>query len=206
MIDYAFVMTIFVMLLGPIKVIPQFARMTKASPAADKRKLALLGFVFATMICALVAFLSQSFVAKYHLSIAAIQLAGGAILLLSALNGIFPKALSAPSTAPEGPSVQMALSPLASPVIVTPAGIAAIMVFVLLAGNDPAPFQQVLWALGIVMLMNLVVMLLIDPILKIPGIMVALQLAGVFLLVVQVALAFQVMIYSFARLGLVTIG
>jgi multiple antibiotic resistance protein len=54
--------------------------------------------------------------------------------------------------------------------------------------------------------LNLVVMLFNDLIVKIPGLMVVLQLAGFVLVVVQLVLSIQVLIFGFARLGLIQLA
>ena len=97
---------------------------------------------------------------------------------------------------------QLALSPLATPVIVTPTGVAAIMVFILLAQQDAGAHQTIALALALVMALNFIVMFFNDPIVRLPGLMPVLQLLGAVLVVVQVALVVQVMIYALAKLGL----
>lgn len=201
MLDFSFVMTIFFLLVGPVKIIPAFARLARGSQPGFKRSVAVQGALFAAIICALVVGLTQSFVAKYQLSIASLQITMGLVLLISALGSIFPRR-EAPAPAAKQPgSTQLALAPLASPVIVAPAGVAAIMVAVLLGAGDPAAFRIIATALAIVMAMNLLVMLFNDLIVKIPGLMLVLQLLGTVLIVVQVALAVQELIYAFTRLG-----
>lgn len=202
-LEFSFVMTIFFMLLGPIKVIAPFARLTRSTEPPFKRSVAIQAAILASVICAAVALLTGNFVAKYQLGIPALQITAGLILLISALNAIFPRPeANAPTDAPRS-ALQAALSPLATPVIVPPAGVAAIMVFVLLAQQQPAAYQTIAAALATVMVLNFVVMLFNDAILKLPGLMPLLQLLGAVLVVVQVALAIQELIYGFAGLGLI---
>ncbi len=201
MIDFSFAMTIFFLLLGPVKVIPPFARLTRDADGPFKRNAAVKAAVFAVIICALVVMLSQILVAKYHLGIPALQITMGLILLLSALGAIFPRREAQPAAGKRPTATQLALSPLASPVIVTPAGVAAVMVAVLLGAGDPGSLRTIAIALAMVMALNLVVMLFNDQILKIPGLLLVLQLLGTVLVVVQVALAVQELIYAFTRLG-----
>ena len=203
-IDSAFVTTIFFLLLGPIKIIPAFARLTRDTDPGFKRDLTLMGTLFATVICGVVILLAENFVAKYQLSLPAVQITGGLILLISALYSIFPRNEVEATASEPRTALQVALSPLASPVIVTPAGIAAIMVFVLLSTQISGGFQTIVTALAVVMVLNLLVMLFNSAILKIPGLMLVLQLMGTVLIVVQVALAVQVLIYGLRGVGLIS--
>jgi multiple antibiotic resistance protein len=125
------------------------------------------------------------------------------ILLISALNAIFPRPESAPPAVESRSALQLALSPLASPVIVTPAGIAAIIVFELLAAQIPGGDRTIVTSLAVVMVLNFLVMFFNGAIVKIPGLGLALQLLGTVLVVVQVALAVQVLLISLEALGLV---
>src|SRR6185312_2302714 len=117
------------------------------------------------------------FVDKYELSLESVALCAGLLLLISALQAIF---LRQPPVPPhEGPwSMGMALSPLATPTIVPPVGVAAIIVFTLLEKSYPGIGQAVLIALLIVMTLNLLAMYFNALLLKIPGLLALLQLLG----------------------------
>jgi multiple antibiotic resistance protein len=88
-------------------------------------------------------------------------------------------------------------------VIVTPAGIAAIIVFELLAAQIPGSERTIVTSLAVVMALNFLVMFFNGAIVKIPGLGLGLQLLGTVLVVVQVALAVQVLLISLEALGLV---
>jgi multiple antibiotic resistance protein len=203
MTEFSFVMTIFFLLLGPVKIIPAFAAMTRDADASYRRRLAVWGTVFAAVICGLVALLTKEFVTKYQLSLPAFQIIGGIILLVSALRSIFPRDEGAGSPDGARSARQAALAPLASPIIVTPAGIAAIMVFVVLEPRGSGGMDSIVLALAIVMALDLLVMLLDAYLVRIPGVMIALRLLGSILVVVQGALAVQAIIYALMNLGLV---
>lgn len=203
MTDFSFKMTIFFLLLGPVKIIPAFARLTRGADSGYKRTAAVWAAVFATVICAIVVLQARSFASQYQLSVPALELSGGIILLLSALALIFPRPEPDVAAVDRPSAVRLGLSPLATPIVVTPAGVAAIMVFVLLAAGNPAALRSIGTAIAIVMVLNFLVMFFIDLVLKLPGLMLVLQMLGSILAVVQVALAVQEFINAFARLGLV---
>jgi multiple antibiotic resistance protein len=158
---------------------------------------AIKATIFASTICTIVALFTQSFVAKYHLSVAAVQIIGGLILLISALNTLFPRSEGSAMSEQQRSASQLALSSLATPIIVTPAGIAAIMLFILLARQDAGGHQPVAIALAVVMALNFLVMFFNQAIIKVPGLALVLQLFGSVLVVVQGALAVQVLIHGF---------
>lgn len=204
MSDLSFIFTIFFMLLGPIKVIPAFAKLTHDTEPEFRRSVAIWSAVLATVICAFVAFAAQSLATKYRLSVEAVQITGGLVLLISALNTIFPRHQPAVSAGAKPTPIQLALSAIATPVIVPPAGIAAIMIFVMLAPERPGMYQAIASAIAILMLLDFLVMFFHDLIVKIPALVPLLQLFGSILLVIQIALAVQVMINAFRSLGVIT--
>jgi multiple antibiotic resistance protein len=199
--DDSFIFTIAFLTLGPIKIIGPFAKMTANIDPKFKKQLAIYGAIFATIICLLVALLGKGLVEKYHLIPQAITIAGGLVLLISALRLIFPPLQPEPISKPSSKPLNLAISPLASPIIVTPMGIAAILVFVLFAQGQPAMIATIYKAILIMMFLDFLVMFFIDKILKIPGLMAILQIMGSILVFIQVALAVQTIL-----LGLVNIG
>jgi hypothetical protein len=54
------------------------------------------------------------------------------------------------------------------------------------------------------MVLNFIVMVFNDQILRLPGLLPGLQILGAVLVVVQIALAIQVMIYAFTNFGLIS--
>ncbi len=199
--ELSFIFTVFFMLLGPIKVIPAFAKLTHDTEPEFRRAVAIRSSLLATAICAFVAFAAQSLASKYHLSVQAVQITGGLVLLISALTTIFPRHQPAVSAGAKPTPMQLALSAIATPVIVPPAGIAAIMVFVMLAPDRPGLYQAIASAIAILMLLDFLVMFFHDQIVKIPALVPLLQLFGSILIVIQIALAVQVMINAFQSLG-----
>ncbi len=199
--DDSFIFTIAFLTLGPIKIIGPFAKMTANRDPKFKKQLAIYGAIFATIICLLVALLGKGLVEKYHLIPQAITIAGGLVLLISALRIIFPPLQAEPISKPSPKLLNLAISPLASPIIVTPMGIAAILVFVLFAQGQPAMIATIYKAIFIMMFLDFLVMFFIEKILKIPGLMAILQILGSILVFIQVALAVQTIL-----LGLVNVG
>ena len=87
--EFSFVFTIFFMLLGPIKLIPSFAGLTRGADARFKRDVAIRGVVIAAALCVFVALAGGALLGKYRISIDALRIAGGLVLLIAALQVIF---------------------------------------------------------------------------------------------------------------------
>lgn len=200
-----FILTIFIMLLGPIRLIPAFAKITKGYDTAFKKKAALRGALIATAIGLFVALSGNGLVEKYEVSFQSLELAGGLILLLSALHTIFPTPQPETQVQPNMSPMRFALSPLATPTMISPMGIAAILIFVMIEGAFPGITRAVIIVFLAVMVVNFLVMYFHDQLLKIPGLIPMIQLIGAILVVMQVALAIDVMVTALGSLGVVTV-
>ncbi|SEB18983.1 MarC family protein [Variovorax sp. YR216] len=199
----AFIFTILFLTLGPIKMIPTFANLTKEMTLAQKRGLAIRGMLMALAICLYVSLLGRGIVRSYQISLDALGLATGFILLVSALRAIFPPT-QPPDRKRDQPSLwQLAISPVASPIVVTPVGIAAILIFVMQAPGVPGMQWSIAKALLILLGLDFLVMFFIDRITRVPGLMMALQVLGTVLVVVQVALSFETFLVALKSLGVI---
>src|SRR5690349_17460880 len=125
----SFVFTVLFLLLGPLKVIPGFLKATRGADAGFKREVAFKSFLIASLVVVAVVVVGQTLLQKYAISLEALKLACGLVLLISALRAMFPGAEEAADPdAPKPTATQLAIKPMAVPVIVTPAGIAALMI------------------------------------------------------------------------------
>lgn len=202
---FSFIFTIFFMLLGPIKLIPVFGGLTRGADRQFKRDVAIRGVLVASVLCAFVALAGGGLLAKYEISIAALRIAGGLVLLIAALQAIFQKA-KPPSPSPGTPTaLQLAASPLAIPGIVPPAGIAAILIAMTMAPQYLGMTQAVAICLAIVMVLNFLVMFFIEQVLKTPGLTIVLTVLGAVLVFVQLGLAIDTLLNGFKDLGIVQV-
>jgi multiple antibiotic resistance protein len=201
----SFVFTVFFMLLGPIKLIPAFAGATPGADHRFKRSVAIKGALIGSALCAFVALAGGILLGKYRISIDALRIAGGLVLLIAALRGIFNKA-QPPSTSSGTPTaIQLAASPIAIPGIVPPAGIAAVLLCIMIAPQYPGMAQAVAIALAIMMALDFLVMYFIDRVMKTPGLGLVLTVLGAVLLFVQVSLAIQMMLNALKSLGIINV-
>jgi multiple antibiotic resistance protein len=199
----AFVLTIFFMLLGPIKIIPAFGTLTRDADIQFKRALAIRGCLIASALVLLVALLGSTLLDKYHISFNALRIGGGLVLVIAALNTIFHPAASVQSS-PQASLMQIAASPLAIPVIVPPAGIAAVLIFTMLAPDYPGMWQAIAIAATIMMILDFLVMYYFDLVMKTPGLMTILQVAGAVLVFVQVCIGIEIILRALNDLGVIT--
>jgi multiple antibiotic resistance protein len=186
------VFTFLFLMLGPFKIIGPFLKMTKGADDAFARQLARRSVFFASLAVLLAAFLGETFLSKYNIPLPVLALSAGIILFLVALQNIvqqFALPGEEAATAAPAPTLKLALSPLAFPTIVTPYGIAALVVFL---AFSPTPQSRLLIGAIVVaiMLLNLLVMVISRRILPVIG--VVLPIVGAVLGVIQVALGLQI--------------
>jgi len=198
------IFTFLFLMLGPFKIIGPFAQVTKGADAVTTRRIAMLATLFASLALLVAAFMGEYFLTSFGIPLPVLALSAGLILLLVALINILQQFLPHAGPAePEAlraiPPLQLALSPLAFPTIVTPYGIATLVVFLALATEMQARLT-VGAIVVVIMLLNLSVMLLTRHIL--PVLVVLLPILGAVLGVVQVALGLQIVHNSLRTLGM----
>jgi len=199
--QFSFIFTVFFMLLGPLKLIPAFAKLTGGADGRFKRSVAIRGVVIAAALCVFVALAGGTLLGKYRISIDALRISGGLVLLIAALLGIFQKTQPSSPSSGTPTAIQLAASPVAVPSIVPPAGVAAILIFMMLAPQYPGMTQAVAICLAIIMVLDFLVMYFIDRVMKTPGLMIVLTVLGSVLVFVQVALATQIILVALKNLG-----
>lgn len=201
MITPAFVFTIFMVTLGPIKTVPAFFAMTQDQPPAALRSLALRGTAVATAIALLIALVMTGVAASWRISSDDLRLAGGILLFAAAREMIGQVGRPAAAPALGAPPKQPAMTPLAVPVIVTPWGAVAILFFADLAYGDSHMLAVVVGILVFVMALNLVGMLLARQIVACVG-TITFQLLGWIFAVLQAGLAIDAIVTSLRNLAL----
>jgi multiple antibiotic resistance protein len=203
--EFSFIFTIFFMLLGPVKLIPSFAGLTQGADGRFKRSVAIWGAVIASVLCAFVALAGGTLLGKYRISIDALRISGGLVLLISALQVIFQKAHSSSPSSGTPTAIKLAASPIAVPSIVPPAGVAAILICMMLAPQYPGMTQAVAICLAIMMVLDFLVMYFIDLIMKTPGLMIVLTVLGSVLIFVQACLAIEMFLTALKHLGAIKV-
>jgi multiple antibiotic resistance protein len=199
MITPAFVFTIFMVTLGPIKTIPAFFALTRDRAPDAARTLAVKGVAVATAVALAIALVMTEVAASWRISPDDLRIAGGILLFAAAreMIGQFGRTTPPqPVVSPENPAV----TPLAIPIIVTPWGVTALLFFAELSSGDLMTQSIVFGILLLIMLLNLVGMLLARPIMACVGV-VTFQVLGWIFAVLQAGLAVDAVVTSLRNLG-----
>jgi len=201
MITPAFIFTVFMLTLGPVRTVPAFFAMTRDAAPATMRALALKGTAVATAISLVIALVMTGVAASWRVSPDDLRLAGGILLFAASREAIGQ--LSRPASAPQPavPPAHPAVTPLAIPTIVTPWGVTAILFFADLAFGDSRMFAAVIGILLLVMLLNLIGMMLARQIIPRLGLM-TFQVLGWIFAVLQAGLAVDAVVSSLRNLAL----
>jgi multiple antibiotic resistance protein len=193
---------IFIILLitiGPLKAAIVYAKLTGKADPAFKRLVAFKTVTVATIVCLVFVFAGQWLLGVFHVSLPALKIAGGLILLLFALDMV----MGSEKKADGGdalPSADIAIYPLAMPLMATPQGLVAITTIV--AAKDSVG-QLIAMAVMVLVIMgvNLAILLSADGLLKGGG--GAMVVVGKVVGLLLAALAIQLMISSFRDLGVI---
>ena len=135
--------TLFV-IMDPVGTVPIFLSLTAGRSAQTARKAAWQAVAVSFLVIAIFAFFGQQILAYLHISLPALQCAGGLLLLLVALELLTGKE-EAPTASSD---VNVALVPLGTPLLAGPGAIVATMVLSRQV-NHVAEFVAV--ALGVVL-------------------------------------------------------
>jgi multiple antibiotic resistance protein len=193
------VFTLLFLMLGPFKIIGPFSKITQGADPKLIRQIAVRAMMFSSLALLLAAFLGQRIISNFDIPLPILAISGGLILFLVALLTIIKQFGTASSTEERNivPTLNIALSPLAFPTIVTPYGIAAIIVFLALSPDLSGKLYVGAIVLAI-MAFNLILMLITRHIYKF--LTVFLSLLGAILGIVQVAVGLMIIYNQFRTL------
>lgn len=190
-ITWGMIFALLFLMLGPIRLLGLFAAATKDSDRVFRFRLATRAFLFAIGAVTIAASLGTRMLDNFAIPVLVLQIAAGLILFLVALQAVMVQYSAAhPPERTEPPTLALAFSPLAFPTIVTPYGIAAVIILIALA-PDAATSLLVAAAVYSILFLDWLAMLAAHVIVRWLG---PLLLLGVVLGVTQVALGLQLMI------------
>lgn len=190
------IFTLFFIMLGPIKVLGPYAQATAGLEPADAKKFAMRVTLLATLSVVLGGVLGAAVLGKWHISIEVLELTAGLIFMLVALQAVMQQYAPAREVAAHlGPPLPVNL---VFPVVVTPYGIAAVILLLSIStGNSRT--MLVLGVLLMVMLLNFLAMFFAQQIMR--RFSLPLRILGAVLGVLQVALAVQIMCIALEAMG-----
>jgi len=195
----------FFVLLGPIKILGPFVKLTRGAEPRFCRQLAVRSILLAAGALVAAAIIGEKFLDNFHIRVAVLAITGGLILFLAALDTVMQQFRGPAGAGAEDtpPSLSLAASPLAFPTIVTPSGIAAVIIFVTLS-PDPAGKLTIGLLLLVILILDLIAMLYARAILK--WLALPLYILGVVLGVIQVALGLNIILVNLSRIGVFTLA
>ncbi len=156
--------TTFFATIGPIEAAVLFATLTPELSARERRVIATKAVLIATIILGAATLFGGPLLSQLGVGIPALQTAGGIILLIIALEMIFARPTSAfKLTPPEGAEAQakddLAVFPLATPLLAGPGAMSAGILLAANVRNDPQALAVTLSALVAVMVATLLLLL-----------------------------------------------
>ena len=166
---YVIAFTTFFATVGPLDVAGMFAVLTPASRSSARRAMAIRGTAIATLILVVFALFGNLILHSLGISLAALKVAGGILLLLMSIEMVFARSSGGNSTTLEeadeaSTKGDISVFPLATPLIAGPGAMGAAIL--LMAKTDGMLIEQALVFAGLftVMAMTLVLLLLAEKV------------------------------------------
>jgi multiple antibiotic resistance protein len=165
--------TLFVV-IDPLGLVPVLLALTAGMAARDRRRMALKGALIASLILLGFGLIGERLLALLGIGLAAFRIAGGVMLLLIALEMVFERRVDRRSRAADelrevGGHDDLAVFPLAIPLLSGPGAIASIMLLMDRYQDNLAGQAVVLAALAAVIALCVVVLLLLEPLERLLG-------------------------------------
>jgi multiple antibiotic resistance protein len=196
--------------VGPVDCAVIFAGLTSKQPRASQSRMALKACGIATAVLAVAAVVGKFILTQLGVSLSALQVSGGIILLLIALDMVFARpgrafTITGPETSEARDKDDIVVFPLAIPLLAGPGAISAAIILAAKAQGEIAGMAAVLGALLIVMGVAALFMLMAQEIHRAMGVTaqnVVLRLSGILL----AAVAMQFVFDGLAASGLLAAG
>lgn len=202
--------TTFFATIGPIEAAVIFATLTPSVVQAERRRVAARAVIIATVLLGGATLAGGALLAQLGVTIPALQTAGGIILLMIALDMVFARPTSAFKLTPsEGAEAQskddLAVFPLATPLLAGPGAMSAGILLAANAHGSPLELAATVGALLCVMAATLGLLLLAHDLGRFLGITAQRVLIRVFGILLA-AIAVQALFDGIRSSGLIRIA
>jgi len=185
--------------IGPVETAVLFATLTPKMPRPERTAIALRATAIASAILLVFTLFGQPVLDQLGVTIPALQTAGGVILLMIALDMIFARPTSAfKLSEPEDVEAQtkgdIAVFPLATPLLAGPGAMSAGILLASNASGDPLALTVTVAGLAAVMAITLVLLLASHEVNRVIGITaqrVLMRVFGILLAGIAVQAAFN---------------
>ena len=200
--------TTFFATVGPLDVAAMFAVLTPTASPTARRSMALRGVMVSTIILVSFALIGDFILNSLGISLAALRLAGGILLLLIGIDMVFARDSGGTTTTDEETSEavgkqDISVFPLATPLIAGPGTMGAVILLMANSRGELGEQVVVVASLLVVLLITLILLLLagtVHRLLGVTGLNVVSRIFGVLL----TALAVQFMFDGLAASGLIS--
>jgi multiple antibiotic resistance protein len=198
--------TTFFATIAPLDVAAMFAALTPNATAVEKRSMAIRGTLISGAILLSFALVGEIVLSTLGISLAALKVAGGILLLLIGIEMVFARSSGGTSTTDEEDqeaiaSKDIAVFPLATPLIAGPGAMGATILLMADARGDLVAEAIIIGAMLSVLLLTLALLLLTNKVLRLFGITAMYVISRVFGVLLS-ALAVQFMFDGLAQSGL----
>jgi multiple antibiotic resistance protein len=163
----------FLVIIDPPGCAPIFASLTRGTPPAHRRAMAIRSSLIAWAILMFFALLGRPLLGWLGISLASFRIAGGIMLFFIALDMVFERRTQrresrAHSIEGTPEAEDISVFPMAIPMIAGPGSIASAMLWVSRA-EDPVHVAVVLAAITVVMMLTLLTLLASEPLMRLMG-------------------------------------
>jgi multiple antibiotic resistance protein len=199
--------TTFFATVGPVEAAVFFATLTPHVPVRERSQIAAKASAIAAAILVVSTLAGGPLLKQLGVSIPALQTAGGIILVLIALEMVFARPMSAfKLTPPEGAEAQtkddLAVFPLATPLLAGPGAMSAGILLAANTGGDPIQLAVTVGGLALVMVSTLALLLLAHEVSRFLGVTAQRVLMRVFGILLA-AIAVQALFNGVGASGLI---
>jgi multiple antibiotic resistance protein len=189
----------FLVTIGPLETAAIFGVLTTGARRPARRRLAIQAVAIAGAVLVVFAIGGTKFLGLLQVSMPAFEVAAGILLLLQSIELIFahPSGLSALTAGEEREaerSDEIAVFPLAFPLIAGPASITAAMLLMGQADADPARVAVLFLSLLLALALTYAVLILVEPlgrVLGVTGTNVIARISGILLAALAVQFIFD---------------
>ena len=191
--------TTFFATIGPLDVAIAFAALTADHTAAERRSTAIKGTLTAVCILAVFVLFGKAVLTLFGITLPALRIAGGILLLLIAVDMVFARSSGGLSTTTEerkeaSKRLDVSVFPLATPLIVGPGAISAVILLMAEAHGDFVQMVLVVAALIANLALTLFLMLAAGQVRRIfglTGVHVVSRIVGILIAALAVQFVLQ---------------
>ncbi len=163
----------FLLIIDPPGCAPIFAGLTRGTPEAHRRAMAVRSGLIALAILMFFALLGRPMLSALGINLASFRIAGGVMLFMIALDMVFERRTArreerAQSLEGTPEAEDISVFPMAMPMIAGPGSIASVMLWVSRA-DGPGEVTVVLGAMTVVILITILALLAAGPLMRMIG-------------------------------------